>query len=352
MDESNGFNGATFNLHIGPSKNSFLVHADIVSWHSKVLQRLIDGTFKESTESCAELPEVEPDTFRQFLAYAYARSSSTPENEVAEKPKATQKLSPSKIIELLLANGYGRFRCQKPSCVAINKLKSSLTFPLCDTCSQVNDCVWRSKSRCVVPQCLRPAEYCQSLLCGQCMLSLSLPLQQGEWWTWDGRLMPEAVEVIFFRVPERFEDFASYCFDVPLRVTEVLEARRDLFVPFPSSASLFDITRYAIFADIYDVEPLAQAAFMIFYQKLSDEPLDAESISTICELANTVYDNTPNSFTDGSLQEKHVLRRMLSEFVAVYSVSFTESKSFMKLLSQGGDFASDLFLAAAQCSRL
>jgi hypothetical protein len=66
---------------------------------------------------------------------------------------------------------------------------------------------------------------------------------------------------------------------VPLEVLSVSGPVVRLYTTLP------DIARLAIFADIYEIEPLSQAALMSSYQKLTREPLDKDSIAIVSEVS-------------------------------------------------------------------
>ena len=124
----------TFTFYVGPSKARFIVHAGIVSSHSKILRQLIEGPFSEGISRHAELPEVGPQAFDHFLAYAYYTSNDPQSSGTTTQFPMTQRTSTSRLIELLLAKEHRKFRCK--SCSSTPELKFSLPFPKCDKCSQ------------------------------------------------------------------------------------------------------------------------------------------------------------------------------------------------------------------------
>lgn len=84
---------------------------------------------------------------------------------------------------------------------------------------------------------------------------------------------------------------------------------------------------------------------MAFYQKLSQVSLNNESIVTIGQLAEVVYNNTPDSYADTFPNGTHVLRRMVSEFIAIHRDRFTASATFMRFLHQQGELGGDVLKA-------
>lgn len=191
----------------------------------------------------------------------------------------------------------------------------------------------------MVNRCLSEHEHeqagsAQGLLCGDHLGKLRNQCQGGN--------------VLLLKLPRRLEEHQTFHFEIPLRAKDVQEAMKNPFVPFLESASLFDMAKLAIFADIYEVEPLAQAALLAFYRMLSQEVVDQESVAKVCKLVNTVYDNTPCSFTNDRTERTHVLRRMLIEFVEAHRDKFAASQTFKQLLYQGNDLAADLFSTTIQ----
>lgn len=166
----NGFNKSIFTFYVGRSKDRFIVHADIVSLHSRVLRQLIEGPFKESIERHAELPEVDPRIFNHFLAYAYHTSNNLSGRETTARIPTTQRTS-TRLIELLLAKDQKKFRCK--GCHSTPELKFSLTFPHCDKCSQdeLRNLKWTAD--CVVVDCSRTGEYIRGL-CAECLQAFGI----------------------------------------------------------------------------------------------------------------------------------------------------------------------------------
>ncbi|KIX97332.1 uncharacterized protein Z520_06784 [Fonsecaea multimorphosa CBS 102226] len=188
-------------------------------------------------------------------------------------------------------------------------------------------------------KCSNSGGYMQGLLCAECLRELDVFNYRDDF-TADG------ASRVQLKPTQRLEDLESFHFDMPLRVKEILEATEGFIaMPHPPSATLADTARLAIFADIYEIEPLSQAALMSLYHKLTREPLDGDSIATVSEVTELVYNHTTGSDTDGNSKDKHVLRRMLSEFIAIHRGKFTASPTFMELLRKGGELPCDVLSA-------
>lgn len=306
----------------------------------------MEGPFKESVERCADLPEVEPETFAHFLAYAYFKSSTTTVNETAHQTSSIKRTSTSRLIELLILKGHKDFVCK--TCLARSMLRFSLSFPQCGNCyeEEMSKTTWYS--RCIIPSCFpseprKPVRYLlQGLICTQCSKELGLRHRDSR------EISVEGLARIQLQPVQSLKDLQSFDFDIPLRVQEILESTKDFIIPYPPFASLFDITRLAIFADLYEIESLAQAALLGLYSRLTQESLDKETIATVEVLVEVVYNTIPNSYADTSSTGTHVLRRMLSEFIAVHRDKFIESPNFMRLLHQQDGLAGDVSKATVE----
>ncbi|KIW85651.1 hypothetical protein Z517_01043 [Fonsecaea pedrosoi CBS 271.37] len=336
QNECNRFNKNVFTYHVGPSKIPFVVHADIVSSHSRVFRQLVEGPFKEGEERYAELPEVDPGTFEHFLAYAYLSSNDTPGNETSTHIPSTKRTSTSRLIELLLAKEHKKFSCK--SCRRTSELKFSLTFPQCGECKEDELQSLQWEAHCIVSGCSKKGEYVQGLFCAVCLQDLKV------FSAWTTQLAEGGAEKLQLSLPEHLDELQDFHFNIPTRVKDILEVMENI-IPFPRPAtvSLLDTARLAVFADVYEVRALLQSALMTMYRKLTQEPLDEESITTICEVTEYVYNSTPNR--PPSAKSPHVLRRVLSQFLATHRDLFISSGTFMQLLSQEGELAGDILLA-------
>jgi hypothetical protein len=200
-----------FTFYLGPPKEAFTIHIDIIAPHSSMLSRLMDGPFKESIEKSAELPEVAPETFTQFLAYAY----SAQPGPVISKPLPLSRLSDSRLIELLLEDGEAEFTCK--GCGGHIPLKFSWRFPYCDTCGK--NCTelptWRSS--CVKIRCGKGANIARGLLCDDCGSEL-MPFG---WFAMSAREKSAEMQL---HVPQHLRELQAFQFDNPLRVRDIWNA--------------------------------------------------------------------------------------------------------------------------------
>jgi len=339
------YNDNTFTFRVGPSKTPFVVHATIISRHSKVLSRLITGPFKESIEKVADLPEVEPEIFRHFLSYAYFMSNdAVVKGPINQRPNS-MRTSISRMMELLLAGGHTKFNCKK--CLDEEPLKFSFSFPLCSRCGEegMPEFPPSWNEICVSSDCQKEADFSLGICCLQCLADCTSAVEQLEREVWES----DVSDKLLLNPHHRLEELQGFHFDIPLRAKEIVEAAQTLpGMAYPVSAlestTLLDTVNLVIFANIYDVQPLWQLSLMSFYQKLTQlqERLDKHSVSAVIQLVEVVYKTTMNSGADSDLEDKHVLRRMISKFIAAHCRTFVSSPDFVALLSQGGELAGDV----------
>lgn len=58
---------------VGPRKQSFRVHKNRLCSRAPVFRKILNGSFKEAKEQCAELPEDDPEVFSMFLEWLYSQ---------------------------------------------------------------------------------------------------------------------------------------------------------------------------------------------------------------------------------------------------------------------------------------
>lgn len=78
----------TFRFIVGPDKREFHVHSALVSHQSPVLDKLVNGDFREAEDKEAVLDKVDEQTFVRFCQFAYTGNYSEP------KPQTTDHLLP------------------------------------------------------------------------------------------------------------------------------------------------------------------------------------------------------------------------------------------------------------------
>ncbi|KAI9716702.1 MAG: hypothetical protein M1812_005240 [Candelaria pacifica] len=76
-------------VHVGPQKQSFDVHEELLCHVSPFFQAALEGHFKEATTQVVELPEDSPDTFQYFIQWLY-RLDLSHEAHDGGNPRFTQ----------------------------------------------------------------------------------------------------------------------------------------------------------------------------------------------------------------------------------------------------------------------
>ncbi|THX02320.1 hypothetical protein D6D13_08371 [Aureobasidium pullulans] len=61
-------------LSVGPSKQEFTVHKELLCFYSDFFRAAFNGSFKEATEGRIELPDAQLDVFEIFQVWLYSRS--------------------------------------------------------------------------------------------------------------------------------------------------------------------------------------------------------------------------------------------------------------------------------------
>lgn len=162
-------------------------------------------------------------------------------------------------------------------------------------------------------------------------------------------------KLLLLHVPQSLSKLERFHFDIPLRAEEIAGAKVATFSSLQSLyTNLSAIINLAIFADIYGVQSLLEAVSVMLYRKLAQESRNLENndLEKILELANTVYENTASADHEQNLEEKHILRRMIADFIAIHHNKFARSLRFRETLFHGGDITCDVFAAMVNLSEL
>ncbi|MCJ1335596.1 hypothetical protein MMC09_000868 [Bachmanniomyces sp. S44760] len=64
-------NSVTVEIIVGPKEKRFHIHRKVLCQKSSYFKHLLEGGFKESTQSVLKLPEDDPDAVAAFLSYIY-----------------------------------------------------------------------------------------------------------------------------------------------------------------------------------------------------------------------------------------------------------------------------------------
>ncbi|THW11129.1 hypothetical protein D6D23_10523 [Aureobasidium pullulans] len=96
-------------LSVGPSKQEFTVHRELLCFYSDFFRAAFNGSFKEATEGRIELPDTQVDVFEIFQVWLYSRSLLNTE-DLQDQPDS-QKYPDFEILAGLWVFGD---KCQIP----------------------------------------------------------------------------------------------------------------------------------------------------------------------------------------------------------------------------------------------
>ncbi|KAI9762719.1 MAG: hypothetical protein M1840_001186 [Geoglossum simile] len=109
---------APFKFLVGPENKPFMVHAALVSHHSRPLDVLMNGEMLEAREGCACLEDVDEETFVRFSQYLYTGdySATTPDPPATNPhhpPRRLSEVFPVIELEPFQPGGPYGSRCRK-----------------------------------------------------------------------------------------------------------------------------------------------------------------------------------------------------------------------------------------------
>ncbi|KAI2465865.1 hypothetical protein F4781DRAFT_374257 [Annulohypoxylon bovei var. microspora] len=87
-----------FRFVVGPDKNEFFMHAEVVARMSRPLRALVNGEWKESKGCLVEWPEIDVGTFVRFFEYAYTADYKAAE-PFFENPPTPPELENDELSE-------------------------------------------------------------------------------------------------------------------------------------------------------------------------------------------------------------------------------------------------------------
>lgn len=324
-----------FTFRVGPRKQIFQVDKKTIAQASPVLDRMMNNGMKETQESTADLPEVEAATFITFLNYAY--HSATPTNvSTLTSTKHTKKATGyGPLIALMLDAGFRKFWCE--GCESGTELRFSKTFPVCSGCFKKQRTMPNHRAYCSgCNERYKDPEECFSGVLGSCCAENIEVLGSG-----DNRGYSED-QLLSIDVPQ-IDGMELFRFDVPILAKEVASHMRGS-TSSRFSADPMAILKASTFADAYNIPSLYKLAILELFEALATRDVMEDSIA---DLIKDVYQNTPNSGFEAAFGSKHVLRRMLSMYVAYHTNGQKIAPAIAHAMATGGEFAVDLYTATA-----
>ena len=293
----------------------------------------MNGPMAESTENVAELPEVDIETFDCFLAHVY--SASVPRRGQDIRIEGHQPFHKhvmrSKIIEVLLAEDHKQFCCK--TCGNPSQLKFSVSFPYCPGCieKRTTDSYWRDL--CIVRSCQNRGQYMDGLFCNSCWCKLKVT----------GTADP------YDHFQSSLKGLAAFRFDVPMRALDLAEVMTErLGALHLCFMNLIAIGRLAVFADIYKALELLEHIVIALYHKMATAACEQDDVDIFIDLAIVVYSGTPSADADTPYEDRHVLQRLVSEYIAVHLPKFVKPPSLERMASFESNLLSDVLVAVAR----
>ncbi|KAI4598823.1 hypothetical protein KJ359_002716 [Pestalotiopsis sp. 9143b] len=255
------------------------MHSSLVAKISKPFDAMINGSMKEAREGSAHLPEVDEATFMRFFQYAYRG-----DYEVAEL-KFSDSLSGGDQEHLMTCN-----ECEEDQ-----------IYCQCDWCNHCRTDVDESQCRLKVAQ---------------------LAFSNAE------NRDPNTVQD-----PEKEDRLRQFLEDAHLTYDMVCMRGNDENPNRSWSDVFLAHAKVYVMADCWGVEALAELSKNKIHQILVAFDLEENTIDTIINLIDYVFDNT----TDEGRRD--ILRDVLYRYCAIYAKLLSKSERFQKLLRARGDLS-------------
>lgn len=320
-----------FTFRVGPKKQIFQVDKKMVAQASPVFDRMMSNGMKETQDRTADLPEVEPNTFLTFLNFAYHAAEAQRDTSKPARYTTSTFAVVGPFIVLMVDAGQKTFRCH--GCCRSAKLQFSGTFPFCGDCPVSEPLIAGCGRGCICHTCTRHScdtLYACGMLCVRCAGELDL--------------LPDSRSAQLFLpgVYRMQDDIDFFRFDVPMLAKEAASEMRRT-TQTTCRGNTVEIMKIFAFSDTYGVTRLRKLALCELFETLaSGEPPKALS-----DLITHIYGTTPNSGIEATFEQKHVLRRIISAYAAYHGKDVHIFLEISRLVSIGGEFAVDLFMATS-----
>ncbi|KAK6372848.1 hypothetical protein LTR64_004767 [Lithohypha guttulata] len=281
-----------FWFRVGSKRQFFQVERSLIEPASPIIASKIKDQVNSAEENTADLPDIEPSTFEVFLTFARSMKSDYTTGRASENEL---QLNPSpelgQLIVLLLDSG----QTHSNSC--------ALAYGLLHKVSTYN---------------MKLAPGAPALL----------------------RTSPEHIN----------EDTNFFRFDVPILAKEVASTLR-------SSASgvivmvsdVLELAKLCVLGDRYEVPQLKRVAIFALFEELAWCDLWKRP-QYVVQLVDYIYDNTADSGFSSQYNTKHILRRMISCYVAFHARELQSFPAMAAVLCSGREVSSDVFMASTRIS--
>lgn len=322
-----------FIFRVGPKKQIFQVDKKMVAQASPVFDRMMNNGVKETQDGTADLPEVEPNTFLTFLNFAFhAAEAQQDTSEPAQYANSTPVVV-GPLLVLMIDAGQKTSHCR--SCCTKTELRFTKTFPFCEACLKAGSLPKSHLPYCTYGRCAEikcDKLYACGMLCWECIKSLNLSCNSTQLLSPGVHQMQDDVE--FFR------------FDVPMLAKEAASEMRQK-TQTTCLKNPVEIIKIFAFSDLYNIPNLRKLALFEVFETLALRG----SAESLADLITYIYGTTPDSEGEATLGSKHVLRRMISAYVAYHSDALQTSPEMARMLRSGGGFGVDLFMATSMIAK-
>ncbi|KAK5071455.1 hypothetical protein LTR51_005936 [Lithohypha guttulata] len=317
-----------FWFRVGSKRQFFQVERSLIEPASPIIASKIKDQVNSAEENTADLPDIEPSTFEVFLTFARSMKSDYTTGRASENEL---QLNPSpelgQLIVLLLDSG------QTHSNVRIALRITHLDF--------------RNAFQSAMPVCKQTVTSVQYQTF-PLALSQAVPTPQS---MFNNCCLAPGAPALLRTSPEHInEDTNFFRFDVPILAKEVASTLR-------SSASgvivmvsdVLELAKLCVLGDRYEVPQLKRVAIFALFEELAWCDLWKRP-QYVVQLVDYIYDNTADSGFSSQYNTKHILRRMISCYVAFHARELQSFPAMAAVLCSGREVSSDVFMASTRIS--
>ncbi|KAJ4383893.1 hypothetical protein N0V86_000736 [Didymella sp. IMI 355093] len=278
-----------FTFHVGEEKRRFVVHSKVVADTSPVFDRLVHGGLKESQDRCAEIEDVDPETFIRFLEYAYRRDYTDPSSSQAPTTLSTA------------SNGSNGFGAAEGSSWNSNSAPSDFG------------------AMAYIPSAPFGSSTKKTKKLGKVSMSSRTAFNNRQY------IQPDQDASSLLRA--RFEPRPN------------TSPSQDFAPIFLAHARLYTL------AGMRMVHPLRDLALHKLHKTLVSFELYPERLGDVAELARYAYENGADRTEDGRID---ALREMVVNYIACEMKVLGKHAEFRNLMDGGGEFAGDFWDIVSQ----
>lgn len=335
--------GASFRFVVGSQREEFTIPQSLLKGLSEPLYRMMtNGTPQESIHGTAELSEVDPDTFAEFLEYAYSRDYRQP---LCKIPTGllTKRCRRVEVPREFYCRGW----CCRQEDLAIPFTRHSNQghYPFCGVfCKNAAALEFQVDTFCVGCDTAFAQARHQDILPYYCTQCLERSIIQD--------CDPRDMDLVKHDL-QHINKFSE--------VFRHVETYLKQAAPLSSSPKpLIDHAKMFVFADLYMVDAMKPLALCEMYRQLALLTVDDGNIGQLVDLvrytyANTgAYDDSADHLTSSAdklvqKEDKYNIETMsLRSLVRIHVTDrlkvLAKYEAFRQLFAEGGDLATDVLV--------